>query len=179
MSAPSQRRSGSSSCAAASECGRCCSQRLTSDATESAASRPACPPGPPPSFCRPTSWGTTDGRTATVCVRGGGLAGGDDAQLAALTSFAEPLGIAFQLRDDVISTLGDTGSTGKPRDSDLRRGKRTALVVEAMRDPEARDRLLRVLGHAEASDGDIGAAVASLRAAGAPAPVEKRIVALV
>jgi geranylgeranyl diphosphate synthase, type I len=123
-------------------------------------------------------------KTASYTARGpviigARLAGADDAQLAALTAFAEPLGIAFQLRDDVISTLGDTGSTGKPRDSDLRRGRRTALVVEAMRDPEVRDRLLRVLGHAEASDGDIGAAVASLRASGAHARVEKRIGALV
>lgn len=112
-------------------------------------------------------------------VIGARLAGADDAQVAALAAFAEPLGIAFQLRDDLISTLGDTGATGKPWDSDLRRGKRTGLVVEALRDPEARERIAGVLGRAEASEEEVAAAVASLRASGAHARVEKRIAVLV
>jgi geranylgeranyl diphosphate synthase type I len=68
---------------------------------------------------------------------------------------------------------------GKPSGSDLRQGKRTALVVEAMRDGRAAARLERVLGRADAGDGDVAAAIAALEGCGARARVEARIAALV
>ncbi|MGD0527854.1 MAG: polyprenyl synthetase family protein, partial [Polyangiaceae bacterium] len=72
-------------------------------------------------------------KTASYTVRGplvmgARLAGASDGQVTALAAFAVPLGVAFQLRDDALGTFGDPGATGKPAGSDLRRGKRTALV---------------------------------------------------
>jgi geranylgeranyl diphosphate synthase type I len=42
------------------------------------------------------------------------------------------LGVAFQLRDDVLGVFGDPAVTGKPSGDDLRSGKRTVLVAEAL-----------------------------------------------
>jgi geranylgeranyl diphosphate synthase, type I len=50
----------------------------------------------------------------------------------ALLAFAEPLGLAFQLQDDLLSTFGDT-NLGKPLDADIREGKMTLLAWETIR----------------------------------------------
>ena len=122
-------------------------------------------------------------KTASYTVRGplamgARLAGAQPSQLIALTAFAKPLGVAFQLRDDVMGTFGNPRAMGKPSGGDLRRGKRTALVVEAMPDPDAWGSVARVLGRPDASDEEVGAAIASLEACGARARVEARITAL-
>ncbi|MDJ1115136.1 polyprenyl synthetase family protein [Microbacterium dauci] len=60
---------------------------------------------------------------------GAALAGADKAQYDALSGFGHPVGIAFQLRDDVLGVFGDAAATGKPVGDDLREGKRTLLVA--------------------------------------------------
>ncbi|MGP3535094.1 polyprenyl synthetase family protein [Microbacterium sp. RD1] len=62
---------------------------------------------------------------------GASLAGADAAQLDALSAFGHPVGMAFQLRDDVLGVFGDAAITGKPSGDDLREGKRTVLVAYA------------------------------------------------
>jgi geranylgeranyl diphosphate synthase type I len=121
-------------------------------------------------------------KTASYTVRGpvvmgARLAGASEAQVTALAAFATPLGVAFQLRDDVLGTFGDARATGKPA-GDLRKGKRTALVVEASTDAHAVELLGRVLGRRDASAADHAAAVAAIEASGARARVEARIAAL-
>jgi len=123
-------------------------------------------------------------KTASYSVRcpvvmGARLAGASEARVGMMVAFAQPLGVAFQLRDDVLGTFGDSGAMGKPAGSDLRKGKRTALVVDALRDGRAAEVLQRVLGRADASDGEVQAAVESIDACGARARVERRIAALV
>ena len=123
-------------------------------------------------------------KTASYTVRGpivigARLAGASDDEVAALSAFAEPLGVAFQLRDDVLGTFGDARDTGKPSGSDLRKGKRTALVVDAMRDPRSEPILGCVLGRPHASDEDMAEAMNALERSGARARVEERIASLV
>ena len=118
-------------------------------------------------------------KTASYTVRaplsiGARLAGADDATCAALGAFSDPLGVAFQLRDDVLGTFGDPSSTGKPARSDLRQGKRTALVAEVADDPRGAA-LFRELGLPGARDEDIDAFAAYLVSSGARARVEARI----
>ncbi|MFV2176393.1 polyprenyl synthetase family protein [Actinomadura sp. LOL_016] len=60
---------------------------------------------------------------------GAALAGARPGVPAALTGYGLPLGIAFQLRDDVLGVFGDPAETGKPAGDDLREGKRTVLVA--------------------------------------------------
>lgn len=62
---------------------------------------------------------------------GAALAGATAAQLGALTSFGQPLGRAFQYRDDVLGIYGDESLTGKDSGEDLRVGKLTLLAAEA------------------------------------------------
>lgn len=71
-----------------------------------------------------------------------------------LDEFAElgtDLGIAFQLRDDLLGVFGDPAVTGKPSGDDLREGKRTVLLATALTraddtDPEAAGLLRRSIG---------------------------------
>lgn len=48
-----------------------------------------------------------------------------------LEAFAEPVGLAFQLRDDLLGTFGAEARTGKPVGNDLALGKRTAVLRAA------------------------------------------------
>jgi geranylgeranyl diphosphate synthase type I len=55
------------------------------------------------------------------------------------TAYGLPLGVAFQLRDDVLGVFGDPGTTGKPAGDDLREGKRTLIVAETLARAEGGD----------------------------------------
>ncbi len=75
--------------------------------------------------------GSHPARTLAGTAGGGGpLAAGnggtaDDGPLAAAyTAYGLPLGIAFQLRDDILGVFGDPAQTGKPAGDDVREGKR-------------------------------------------------------
>lgn len=59
------------------------------------------------------------------------LAGADDALVDGLGRVGDPLGRAFQVRDDLLGVFGDQAVTGKSVASDLVEGKRTLLVAEA------------------------------------------------
>lgn len=52
-----------------------------------------------------------------------------------LHEYAMNGGVAFQLRDDILGVFGDPSETGKSADSDLRQGKRTLLVLKALKHP--------------------------------------------
>ena len=74
---------------------------------------------------------------------GAALAGpaADDPALAdALATYGDAVGLAFQLRDDVLGLFGEPAVTGKSRLDDLREGKRTLLVVRALHLAPDRDR---------------------------------------
>jgi len=43
--------------------------------------------------------------------------------------FGEHLGLAFQLRDDLLDAFGDPAVTGKQQGGDLRAGKKTFLLI--------------------------------------------------
>jgi geranylgeranyl diphosphate synthase type I len=59
---------------------------------------------------------------------GASFSGANQSQLAGLSAFGIPLGLAFQLRDDILGVFGDPAITGKPAGDDLREGKRTVLT---------------------------------------------------
>ena len=63
---------------------------------------------------------------------GASMAGANDEQLKTLTHYAIPLGVAFQLRDDVLGVFGDPQTTGKPAGDDVREGKRTMLIARTL-----------------------------------------------
>lgn len=63
---------------------------------------------------------------------GAALAGGSDDIIAAFRGYGHDIGIAFQLRDDLLGVFGDPAITGKPAGDDLREGKRTVLLALAL-----------------------------------------------
>lgn len=105
------------------------------------------------------------------------IAGGSRATVGALARFARPLGIAFQLRDDLIGAFGKSEETGKPFGADVKAGKRTVLLVKALARARGRDRqvLSRVVGNARASDDDVLSALSVFERTGAQAEVEARV----
>lgn len=64
---------------------------------------------------------------------GAALAGCPTDVLDHLARYGDATGMAFQLRDDVLGVFGDETVTGKSAADDLREGKRTLLVLRAMR----------------------------------------------
>jgi geranylgeranyl diphosphate synthase, type I len=89
------------------------------------------------------------------------------------------LGIAFQLRDDVLGVFGDPAVTGKPSGDDLRSGKRTVLLATAMELADKSDtaaaRLLRALIGTDLSDAQVGELCEAITRVGALAAVEQQI----
>jgi geranylgeranyl diphosphate synthase, type I len=121
-------------------------------------------------------------KTGSYTVRGplrlGALLAGAPARtLTALDRFALPIGVAYQLEDDLLSAFGNPKQTGKPFGSDLRSGKSTVLLAEALRRARGRDHriLTSVIGNARASASEITRAVQILERSGARAAVEARI----
>jgi geranylgeranyl diphosphate synthase type I len=62
---------------------------------------------------------------------GAALAGAGPEAQEALAAFGDPLGDAFQLRDDVLGVFGDPAVTGKSILDDLREGKPTVMMALA------------------------------------------------
>lgn len=111
---------------------------------------------------------------------GATLGGASPELLEACRAYARPAGIAFQLRDDLLGLFGDSAVTGKGRGNDLRAGKMTHVVRDALRNAESADsQVLRaVLGQAHATDDLIHRALGVLRSSGAVARTEERIATL-
>ena len=110
-------------------------------------------------------------------VIGATLAAASSRTIAALTRYADPLGVAFQLRDDLLGAFAKEAETGKKEGSDLRAGKRTALLAEAegRLDDAGRAAIARALGHEDASDDVVREATLALERCGARAAVEERL----
>ncbi|MGA7051483.1 MAG: bifunctional (2E,6E)-farnesyl/geranyl diphosphate synthase [Mycobacterium sp.] len=101
---------------------------------------------------------------------------------AAFGEFGTDLGVAFQLRDDVLGVFGDPAVTGKPSGDDLRSGKRTVLLAEAVEladksDPAAAN-LLRTSIGTELTDAQVGELRDVIDAVGALGASEQRIATL-
>ena len=66
------------------------------------------------------------GALLKLCVRMGAILGGaNDEELKGLTSYAEKIGLAFQIKDDILSEEGDEKVLGKPVGNDRKQEKCT------------------------------------------------------
>ncbi len=108
---------------------------------------------------------------------GAAIASAEPAVFAACSAYGLPLGVAFQLRDDVLGVFGDPSVTGKPAGDDLREGKRTALVAMALeRATDAQESVVRRhLGDPDLDDAGVAALREVLVDTGAVGRVEELI----
>ena len=66
------------------------------------------------------------------CSIGGQLGNGTKAEIKALENYGKNLGLAFQLKDDLLDIIGDVKDFGKNVGGDLIEGKKTFLFLKAL-----------------------------------------------
>lgn len=81
-----------------------------------------------------------------ICCRLGAMAGKApvDVQIA-LAEYGKNLGMAYQIRDDVLDFIGDEQRTGKPKFSDLSNGYITLPVIHALHEGQYRMEMAELL----------------------------------
>ncbi len=76
--------------------------------------------------------GKTAELTSVSCQLGCSLSGGDPELIAALGSYGNDLGIAFQIADDYLDLWGDANEIGKTLGTDLVQGKFTLPLIRLL-----------------------------------------------
>lgn len=110
---------------------------------------------------------------------GASIADADAETIAALRGYGRDVGVAFQLRDDLLGVFGDPDITGKPAGDDVREGKRTVLYSLALQaadttDPAAAQKLRAGIGTAT-DPVEIAELARIIESTGAVDVVEERI----
>jgi geranylgeranyl diphosphate synthase, type I len=112
---------------------------------------------------------------------GAAIAGADSGLIRAYRRFGADIGIAFQLRDDLLGMFGDPSITGKPAGDDLREGKRTLLLACGLRAADekrqtgAAEALRSAIGNPQVDEDTVTEVRQLLTEIGAVAEVERRI----
>lgn len=81
---------------------------------------------------------------AACCAAGAASAGADDERVEHMRVFGETVGIAFQIKDDLLD-FSPTSATGKPKGGDLKERKMTLPLIHAIQQesPAGRRRMVR------------------------------------
>jgi geranylgeranyl diphosphate synthase type I len=107
---------------------------------------------------------------------GAALAGAPDRLIDTFGRAGESLGLAFQLRDDLLGVFGDPNVTGKPVGDDLRDGKPTLLLaLTTARAPAGAGPLLAKIGSPTLTNEEVAAITRLCITTGAQREVNARI----
>ena len=91
---------------------------------------------------------------ATCCKAGAILAGADTTLCETARQFGNDLGVAFQIRDDIMDFL-PSKHTGKPQGNDIREHKCTLPIILALKDTETKAALIPLLNKDKQSDSEV------------------------
>lgn len=102
-----------------------------------------------------------------------------DARSQAL-AVGRPLGLAFQLTDDLLDVVGSSAHTGKPVGGDIREGKRTVLLADALAAASVSERgeLITLFEAPHRDETDVQHVIELFRSTGAVDASRARIAAL-
>lgn len=115
-------------------------------------------------------WKTASYTTIAPIELGLIASGRDAASARAMAlSIGEPLGIAFQLADDVLDVVGYSANTGKPVGGDIREGKRAVLLADTLQALPEQDRndVIAMYESDSRSDDDVCHCIALMKSTGA------------
>ncbi len=106
------------------------------------------------------------GTLARLAAKMGAVLGnGSEKQVRELGKFAETIGIAFQIQDDILNLTGEEFQNGKGMGEDIHEGKRTLMVIHCLRvaSEAERKRLLEILNSHPEDQESIAEAIQSLK----------------
>lgn len=108
---------------------------------------------------------------------GGCAADASEHHLEALERFGDALGIAFQIKDDILGLTGELDKLGKPIGSDLRKGKKTLVILKALEElsSEKRKKTIGLMNSQKAKPEEIQEATELLLETGAKQYAEERM----
>lgn len=96
------------------------------------------------------------------------IGGGTETQIEGLRNYGLDTGLAFQIQDDLLNLIGKTESTKKGFRDDITEGKRTLVVVHALKNLEGddRERLIELLSSRTKNPAELEEAVQIMESAG-------------
>jgi geranylgeranyl diphosphate synthase type I len=96
------------------------------------------------------------------------LAGAGEEDLRILSNYGIPLGLAFQIQDDILGLFGSEEKIGKPVGSDIREGKKTLLIFHALAKCSEKEKgiIISALGNEDVTMAEIDSIRAIVRRTG-------------
>ena len=125
------------------------------------------------------------GKTASLfraaAESGAIVGGGSTEQIQRLGMYAYNSGLSFQIADDVLGLTAEEEALGKPIGSDIKEGKKTILIVHALKhaNPEQRRNILAVMGNRAATSKQIERVIEIIRSLGSIEYATRKAVELV
>jgi geranylgeranyl diphosphate synthase type I len=107
------------------------------------------------------------------CIVGGGSRN----QLSAFSVYGVNSGVAFQIKDDVLDMVAEPKKLGKPIGSDIRKGKKTLIIVHALKHANKKNKalILKYLGKRKATDSQVKKVIDALRETGSIDYADRRV----
>ncbi len=108
------------------------------------------------------------------CKLGGMAAGADDPTLQKLWDLGQKIGMAFQIKDDILDYVGSENELGKPAGQDLREGKATLPLLKALEtaSPEEKNWVVEFLQNEAVDEDELKKLIAFVVERGGPAAAD-------
>lgn len=112
--------------------------------------------------------GKTGELIATSAKVGAFIGGASEEEILEMESFGIEVGLAFQIQDDVLNLIGEEEKYKKEIGGDIREGKRTLIVIDALKKLNENDKeeLVRILSAKENSKEEIEWAIEKMKETG-------------